>query len=131
MESHASLHDSAVSIRRFDDGRGTVIISVAGELDLATAPTLKWALRDELQAGAVHLVLDLSETGFMDSTAIGVLVGIQRTLDAGRRVSLVALQPDVQTTFRLTGLDAAFRIFDAVDDALADFAPPADQAQSG
>jgi anti-sigma B factor antagonist len=121
----------AATIRRSDDGRGTAIVSVAGELDLASAPTLKWALRDEVKAGAVHLILDLAETRFMDSTAIGVLVGVQRSLDSPRRLSLVALRPDVQVTFRLTGLDSAFRIFDTVEEALADFAPPADQAQSG
>jgi anti-sigma B factor antagonist len=126
-----SPHRPAATIRRSDDGRGAAIVSVAGELDLASAPALKWALRDEVQAGAVHLILDLAETRFMDSTAIGVLVGIQRSLDSARRLSLVALRPGVQVTFRLTGLDSAFRIFATVEEALADFAPPADQAQSG
>jgi anti-sigma B factor antagonist len=118
------------SIRRADHGPGTVVVSVAGELDLAAAPALKWALTDEVRAGAAHIVLDLAETSFMDSTAISVLVGIDRILEPGRRLSLVALQPEVLLTFQLTGLDRTFPPFASVEDALADCARPDDQAQS-
>ena len=126
-------HDSpGTSIERAEIGAGTVVVSVTGELDLGAAPALKWALNDEVRAGAAHVVLDLAETTFLDSTAISVLVVIGRALQGGRRLSLVALQPQVRATFELTGLDSAFPTFSSVDEAVADFArsaPP--QAQSG
>ena len=66
-----SLTDAGVG-KRPDPGSGqialeeakiddrTVEISVAGELDLATAPTLKWSLLDALKAGRNRLLINLS-----------------------------------------------------------------------
>lgn len=128
------MPSSEVSIERLPAPEGTVILRVVGDLDLGAAPTLKWALTDEVRSGAVHLVLDLSAVRFMDSTALGVLVGVERSLEPGCRLSLAALGPDVRMTFEVTGLDSAFRIFAGVQEALADFrAEPAsseDRAQS-
>ena len=98
---------------------GTVVFTIAGELDLASAPQLKWAVSNELKAGALHVVLDLAEVTFMDSTAIGVLVGIDRSLADGQWVGLANLQPDVRMTFEVTGLDSAFQLFATVEEALA------------
>jgi anti-sigma B factor antagonist len=127
--------DEGISIRRSELEGGTVVLSICGELDLASAPSLKWALNDEVQAGASRLVLDLSEVTFMDSTAIGVLVGIKRALSDGERLSLVHLTPDVQKTLEITGLESSFRIYSSVEAAVehtADVeAPPEDQASSG
>ncbi len=97
----------------------TSLIVVEGELDLATAPRLKWALLDALQAGRSLLVLDLSRTSFMDSTALGVLVAVKRGLDHGERLVIVCPRSDVQQIFEFAGMDGAFAIFPALDEALA------------
>jgi anti-sigma B factor antagonist len=97
----------------------TSVISVEGELDLSTAPRLKWMLLDSLAAGQSQLVLDLSLTRFMDSTALGVLVGVRRKLDAGDRLAIVCAQPDVLKIFEYAGMDGAFAIFATLDEALA------------
>jgi len=97
----------------------TCVIAVEGELDLSTAPRLKWMLLDALGAGHSRLVLDLSRTTFMDSTALGVLVGVKRGLGAGERLAIVCPEGDVLQIFEFAGMDGAFAIFPALDQALA------------
>jgi anti-sigma B factor antagonist len=97
----------------------TSVIEVEGELDLATAPRLKWMLLDSLETGSSRLVVDLSHTTFMDSTALGVLVGVKRNLDAGAELAIVCAHSAVLKIFELSGLDGAFAIFPALDEALA------------
>jgi anti-sigma B factor antagonist len=100
------------------DGR-TAVISIAGELDLATAPQLKWRLVDALEAGLGAIVVDLGDVTFMDSTALGVLVGVRRGLDVGARLAIVCTHPGVLNIFQVAGLDGAFDIFATRDEALA------------
>jgi anti-sigma B factor antagonist len=104
-------------VRRELDQR-TSVISVDGELDLATAPRLKWMLIDSLQAGQSQIVVDLSRATFMDSTALGVLVGVNRSLDAGARLAIVCAQSSVLRIFELSGMDGVFAIFPTLDEAL-------------
>jgi anti-sigma B factor antagonist len=97
----------------------TSVVSVEGELALATAPQLKWTLIDALKAGHNQLVVDLSETTFMDSTALGVLIGVNRSLDVGARLAIVCTRSNVLMIFELSGMDGAFEIFPTLDEALA------------
>ena len=97
----------------------TSVISVEGELDLSTAPRLKWMLVDALEARHVLLVVDLSLATFMDSTALGVLVGVKRRLESGERLIVVCGGRDVLKIFEYAGMDEAFAIFPTLDEALA------------
>jgi anti-sigma B factor antagonist len=97
----------------------TSVISIEGELDLSTAPRLKWMLIDSLEAGHSQLVVDLSLATFIDSTALGVLVGVRRSLAVGAQLAIVCTQPAVLKIFEFSGLDAAFAIFPTLDEALA------------
>lgn len=106
-----------ISQTEFDER--VIVISIEGELDLLTAPRLKWMLLDSLTAGQDRLVVDLSLAAFMDSTALGVLVGVERTLGADARLAIVCTTSNVLKIFELAGLDGVFAIFPALDDALA------------
>jgi anti-sigma B factor antagonist len=97
----------------------TSVISVEGELDLATAPSLKWMLVDSLETASSRVVVDLSLATFMDSTALGVLVGVTKRLDADGRLAIVCTRPNVLKIFEISGLDGAFAIFPTLDEALA------------
>jgi len=92
----------------------TSIVALEGELDLGRAPSLKWALVDSLDAGCKQLVIDLSRVRFMDSTALSVLVGVNRNLNSGARMAIVCVN-----TNELSGMDGAFAIYPTVDEALA------------
>jgi anti-sigma B factor antagonist len=107
------------AIFRRELDRRTSVVSIEGELDLATAPRLKWTLIEALQAGHEQLVLDLSLATFMDSTALGVLVGVDRGLGVDARMAIVCPQSAVLKIFELSGLDGVFVICSTVDEALA------------
>jgi anti-sigma B factor antagonist len=97
----------------------TTVVALEGELDLERAPSLKWALIDSVDAGRSQLVVDLSQVRFMDSTALSVLVGVDKSLGEGARMALVCVNANVLKIFELSGMDGVFAIFPTVDDALA------------
>jgi anti-sigma B factor antagonist len=97
----------------------TSIVALEGELDLERAPSLKWALVDSIDAGRQQLVVDLSQVRFMDSTALSVLVGVNRSLGQSARMAIVCVNANVLKIFELSGMDGVFAIFPTVDDALA------------
>jgi anti-sigma B factor antagonist len=97
----------------------TSIITVGGEIDLARAPSFKGAMYDALESGHDQLVVDLSPTIFMDSTALGVLVGVNRSLEVGARMAIACARPNLLKIFELSGIDGTFAIFPTLDEALA------------
>jgi anti-sigma B factor antagonist len=107
----------------------TSVIAVEGELDLSTAPQLKWTLVDAFDAGHSQIVLDLSGSTFMDSTALGVLIGVNRSLDVGARLAIACPRATVLNIFELSGMDGAFAIFPTLGDAIAYIQEPDAQAR--
>lgn len=97
----------------------TSVVALEGELDLGRAPSLKWALVDSVDAGYKQLVVDLSRVRFMDSTALSVLVGVNRSLDVGARLAIVCVNTNVLKIFELSGMDGLFAIFPTLEQALA------------
>ncbi len=112
----ASTPNFGIIQRDIDDA--TSVVSVEGELDLSTAPRLKWMLVDSLQAGRKHQVVDLSSATFMDSTALGVLVAVNRTLGEGSRLVIVCSRPNVLKIFELSGMEGVFTILPTLEEAL-------------
>jgi anti-sigma B factor antagonist len=87
------------------------IVAVGGEIDLFTAPELKAALGDALEAGRTRIVVDLTETTFLDSTALGVLIGAVKRLRSREGVlTIVNTDANIAKTFEITGLDQIFTI---------------------
>jgi anti-sigma B factor antagonist len=66
--------------------------------------------------GAAAMVLDLADVGFMDSTALGLLVSLHRRL--GDRLVVAGARPVVQRLFEITKLVTVVRTADSVDTAL-------------
>jgi anti-sigma B factor antagonist len=122
-QSQASAESFGIDQRTVDER--TTVVAVEGELDLARAPSLKWALIDALEAGRNHLVVDLSATTFMDSTGLGVLVGVNRSLTTEARLAIVCPRSSLLKIFELSGMDGAFAIFPALEEALAYVRGPA------
>jgi len=96
------------------------VVAVRGEIDLFTAPELKQKLTDAIEGGKSRIVVDLSDTSFLDSTALGVLIGAVKRLRS-REGALVIVNTDqnIAKTFEITGLDQIFTILSTRDDAIA------------
>jgi anti-sigma B factor antagonist len=117
--SSSQPSSTAFGILQRELDKRTSVTSIEGELDLSTAPRLKWMLTDSREAGHSRLVVDLSLATFIDSTALGVLVGVQRSLAVGAQLAIVCTRPAMLQIFEFSGLDAAFAIFPTLDEALA------------
>jgi anti-sigma B factor antagonist len=107
-----------VSDERLDST--THVVSVRGEVDLFTAPEFKNHIVAAIDAGRALVIIDLSETTFIDSSSLGVLISAQRRL-AGRdgRLVVVSEVEAVLNTFRITGLDSVIEVLATREEALA------------
>lgn len=106
MQSHFRLEV------RSDDH--TTVISVSGELDLASSPALEEELERVAKSDATVIVVDLAELEFMDSTGLSVLVRAhQRAEQSGRRLGLVNGSQQVQRLLTLTGVADRLMLADA------------------
>ena len=98
---------------------GAHVVAVAGEVDIFTAPELKRAIGAAIDGGAKEIVVDLTETRFLDSTALGVLIGaVKRLRPLEGRLVIVNTEPSTSKTFEITGLDQIFTIVDTRESAL-------------
>lgn len=99
---------------------GRLVVAVSGEVDLFTAPELKTAITEGIDAGAASVVVDLTRTTFLDSTALGVLIGAVKRLHAnGGKLTIVNSDRNIARTFEITGLDQIFKIFETRDEAVS------------
>jgi anti-sigma B factor antagonist len=119
MSDHNAGHEDVrtsidITIRAFD--RGIVAVAPHGEVDLTTSPTVRESADRLLDGGATALVLDLTDVGFMDSTALGALVSFHRRL--GDRFVVAGAQPAVHRLLEITKFTSVLRLTDTVDTAL-------------
>jgi anti-sigma B factor antagonist len=108
----------SVSSERLDDDLGVVVLG--GEVDIFTAPQFKESLVGLLDSGVKRLVVDLSAVTFIDSTALGVLIGgVRRVHGAGGAMAIVVATRPVERVLSVTGLDRVFSIYASRDEAVA------------
>ena len=103
-----------------EDVDGHRVVSVRGEVDVYSAPTLRKCLQESMDEHFHDLVVDLSDIAFIDSTGLGVLVaGQNRAGELGGKLSVVCAQERVLKLFRITGLDEVFGIYPTRNEALS------------
>jgi anti-sigma B factor antagonist len=98
------------------DGIRIVTVPEA-RIDAAAAIRFKDAMRAATADGPDHVVLDLSNVVFVDSSGLGAIVAAMKQMGAGQRLDLAGLTPDVAKVFRLTRMDSVFVIHDRADGA--------------
>ena len=109
--------DFAVTEHPIDEERH--VLSVRGEIDLFTAPELKQVLAESIEAGRIRSIVDLTATTFLDSTALGVLIGaVKRLRSRSGALAIVNTDENIAKTFEITGLDQIFTILPTREEAV-------------
>ena len=105
-----------------EDGRVTVV-TVKGDLTIGDAEaSFKKAVTRLIEAGRVHLLVDLQNVGFLDSSGLGALVrAMTMTQREGGQTKLVGVGPQIRKLLELTKLDSVFEIHDDLGAAVSSF----------
>lgn len=90
-------------------------MSVAGEIDLYTAPKLHSALTSALtEDSPLRLVVDMTGVEFCDSTGMNVLLAAhRRAREFGGDLQLAAPRPAIRKVLQVTGLESVFTVLDS------------------
>jgi anti-sigma B factor antagonist len=92
-------------------GADVPVVTLTGEIDLAVAPSLQKRLDVLLSRGSSTIVVDLLGATFLDSIALGVLVGaMDECRSAGGDLHLVVREPRILKVLQITGLANTFPI---------------------
>jgi anti-sigma B factor antagonist len=95
------------------------VLPAPHDFDVYGAPAFREQITAEIGAGRYHLVVDLSQTTYIDTTGLGMLVGaLKRARAHGGWVRLAGPRESVLKCLRLTGLTKVFQIFDTVKAAI-------------
>ncbi|GAB3038539.1 anti-sigma factor antagonist [Nocardioides flavus (ex Wang et al. 2016)] len=98
------------------DGIGVVV--PRGRLNMVAARQLRETLTGLVEGGSTRIVVDLAETTFLDSSALGALVaGLKTARQSGGDLRIARPTESVMTVFRLTNLDTVLRPRDDVESA--------------
>jgi anti-sigma B factor antagonist len=101
---------------------GVVVVDVDGQLIVGNRQELKQKVLDELEGGERKFLIDFTNTGYIDSSGLGVLVSLSKKIrEQGGELRLANLNEDLRTLFELTKLDTLFNIAESRDAALAGF----------
>jgi anti-sigma B factor antagonist len=99
-----------------------VVVDVNGQLIVGNRQELKQKVLEEVENGGRKFLIDFTETGYIDSSGLGVLVSLSKKIrEQGGELRLSSLNDDLRTLFELTKLDTLFRISDSRAEALQGF----------
>ncbi len=99
-----------------------VVVDVEGQLIVGNRQELKQKILDELEKGERKFLVDFTQTGYIDSSGLGVLVSLSKKIrEQGGELRLANLNDDLKTLFELTKLDTLFQIADTRERAMESF----------
>ncbi|HEY6326319.1 MAG TPA: STAS domain-containing protein [Candidatus Cybelea sp.] len=114
-------HDELSIDLKTEDAGDTLVFRLRGSLDLATAPTVRAAVSDATDNDSHHIIVDLTQLDFLDSTGLGVLIGAhRRAAEHGGSLRLVVHNGPISRLMHITGLIGVFAVYHSLEDARAD-----------
>jgi anti-sigma B factor antagonist len=97
-----------------------LVLSIRGELDLATVPALRVQLDGALERDVKRLVVDLAEVTFVDSISVAALLTAARRIGPEGRFALVVHRESYgMLVFEAGGIETVLPLFETRDHALA------------
>ncbi|MFC1975029.1 STAS domain-containing protein [Chloroflexota bacterium] len=95
------------------------LVKLNGPLNSSQTEEVKQIFTDAYKTGAKHLIVNLEDVPFMDSSGLVALVAGLKIFDSNAKIfRLVAPQTQPKLLFELTGFDNIFQIFDSVTEAV-------------
>ncbi|MFQ3550063.1 MAG: STAS domain-containing protein [Armatimonadota bacterium] len=102
------------------EANGIKILHVSGEIDVYTAPQFKEAVNGVLTTGQKHLIINMENVSYMDSSGFGALLSATKRLrPVGGTVSLVNCNQSIKRILQITKLDTIFSVYTDIDSAIA------------
>lgn len=96
------------------------LVSLSGEVDVYSAPKLRETIRELVDGEKYHIVVNLENVAFLDSTGLGVLVGgLKRVKQHDGELGIICNQEKILRIFRITGLTKVFPIYHSREELLA------------
>jgi anti-sigma B factor antagonist len=109
-----------INVRKVNDK--VAVVNFSGEMDLYSTPAAKEKLTELMDAGTFNIVVNMKHTMYIDSTALGMLVGaFKRARENNGELRLVSPSDRVQKLLELTRLVNVFSIDDTEDAAISKF----------
>jgi anti-sigma B factor antagonist len=97
-----------------------VLVTIAGELDIATVPRVREALSAHDVAGGEAVVVDLGDVTFMDSSGLSLFLTLERELrERGGGLAIACPDGAARLIFDVTGVDEHLRLYKTRDAAEA------------
>ena len=107
------------------------VLRLSGELDLRNVPEVRKVIREYIDQGNVHIIINLSSLEFIDSSGLGVLVGgLARVREKDGVIKLSCNNPRILRVFEMTRLTQLFDIYETEEEALETLTLPG-QGNSG
>ena len=93
----------------FNDEKNCWEVTVTGEVDIFNSQDFKSCLVDLINDKKANIILNCSELHYMDSTALGALVGVLKNAKSHNlEISLIHVKPNLLKLFKITNLDKIF-----------------------
>jgi anti-sigma B factor antagonist len=103
-----------------EDGRTVIILTPTGRLDITTAWQFRLKLQECISRISPHVVVNLSQVNFIDSSGLTSLVAGMRDADKVKgSFRICNVHPDARLVFEVTMMDSVFEIFETEAEALA------------
>jgi anti-anti-sigma factor len=112
------------TIRTTQDGRTVVVITPTGRLDITTAWQFRLKLQECISKVSPHIVVNLGQVNFIDSSGLTSLVAGMRDADKVKgSFRICKVHPEAKLVFEVTMMDSVFEIFDTEAEALEGVPP--------
>lgn len=89
------------------DQQLTIVVNES-RIDAAIATQFKDSLRNIVMKSRKPVHLDMARVDFMDSSGLGAMIAVRKSLPAETPLVLLSLTPNVERVFRLTRMDSVF-----------------------
>lgn len=117
-QSGAGGQGTTLSVHTGESANGVSIVTLAGELDVATIRTMEGPLIEQVQQRSAVLV-DLTDLTFIDSSGIGALIQAKRIANGTPIGVLIGTGSQVERVFGIAGVGDALALYSDRDEAIA------------